>query len=606
MAENEMIKDTAPLPEEQPEAVSEEILAEHPDIPAENPDMTAGEDAAEEDSEDIPKISVRDIFAALGEFLGKFSWVFLLVISVCLVSYYILFPSRNVFHSDTTDTLMWAVASNESGTLFNPDFNYACLLPFSTSLIMTALIPIFGVSMTTHVLGMLIFFLIMTGGLVWMCRKMKWSWGWTSVMVFTVLMMLSSSEKLREIFWGHTIYYSLGVMFIFIGLSLVFHYMDLGAKKDAVKNFDPHDKTDYKLILVTVLIGLWFILTCTNQLIAMVIFAIPVIAAVFCERVLDTGSKLLCKKNRRSLVLLLIMAVCMVVGYLLTNVLADGIVAGYESAFSSYSPMNEWLTNLMKFPEHWITLLGVNVVANEPLLSARSIMALIRLIGAVIILVLPLVALCNYNKIEDAKLRILILTYWFMTALILLGYTCGKLSNANWRLSPIAAMSVVVSVAFLHWAVSHVSVQRIASVLMIPVFLACLFNGATIAKMPKNQYQNAVLYQLADVLMENDLDYGYATFWRANCITVISDSEVECRSVNVNEHGVTPYNYQSCYSWFDDQPNQDRYFLLMTDIEKQNLEATTSPLLEMEHEEIFAHGYYIWVFNENIFEKTEE
>ena len=36
MAENEMIKDTAPLPEEQPEAVSEEILAEHPEIPAEN------------------------------------------------------------------------------------------------------------------------------------------------------------------------------------------------------------------------------------------------------------------------------------------------------------------------------------------------------------------------------------------------------------------------------------------------------------------------------------------------------------------------------------------------------------------------------------------
>ena len=105
--------------------------------------------------------------------------------------------------------------------------------------------------------------------------------------------------------------------------------------------------------------------------------------------------------------------------------------------------------------------------------------------------------------------------------------------------------------------------------------------------------------------MENDLDYGYATFWRANSITVISDSEVECRSVNINEHGVTPYDYQSCYSWFDDQPNQDRYFLLMTDIEKQNLEATTSPLLTKPHEEIFAQGYYIWVFNENLLEKTE-
>ncbi len=594
MAENEMIKDTAPLPEEQPEAASEEI--------AENADTPSEDDAAE----DAPKISVRDMFAALGDFLSKYSWSILLAVSVILIGYYILFPSRNVFHSDTTDTLMWAVASNESGTLFNPDFNYACLLPFSTTLIMTALIPIFGVSMTTHVLGMLCFFLIMTGGLVWMCRKMKWSWGWTSVMVFTVLMMLSSSEKLREIFWGHTIYYSLGVMFIFVGLSLVFHHMDLGAKKDAIKEFDPNDKTDYKLVLVTFLTGLWFVLTCTNQLIAMVIFAIPVIAAVFCERFLDTGCGVFSKKNRRSLVLLLVMVVCMAVGYLLTNVLADGIVAGYESAFSSYSPMNEWLTNLMKFPEQWITLLGVNVRANEPLLSAKSVMSLLRLIGAVIILVLPLVGLCNYNKIEDAKTRILILTYWFMTVLILLGYTCGKLSNANWRLSPIAAMAVVVSVAVFRWAVSQISVQRIISVLMVPVFLVCLFNGATIAKMPKDDYEDAVLYQLADALMENDLDYGYATFWRANCITVISDSEVECRSVNINEHGVTPYDYQSCRSWFDDQPNQEKYFLLMTDIEKQNLEATTSPLLTKPYEEIFAHGYYIWIFNENIFEETEE
>ncbi len=577
MTENDMIKDTAPVPEELPEA--EEISAENADIPAE-------EDAAE----DAPKITLGDIFAAFGDFLSRYSWAILMSVSIVLIGYYILFPSRNVFHSDTTDTLMWAAASYEGGSLFNPDFNYACLLPFSTSLIMTALIPIFGVSMTTHVLGMLIFFLIMTGALIWMCRKMKWSWGWTSVMVFTVLMMLSGSEKIREIFWGHTIYYSLGVMFIFVGLALVFWYMDLSEKRNRSRR-----------TLAAVLIGLWFVLTCTNQLIAIVIFALPVIAAVFCERYFDTGSELLGQKNRRTVRLLILMCVCMVGGYLLTNVLANGIVARYETAFSTYSSMNEWLTNLMKFPEQWISLLGVSVAAYEPFMSANSIVALLTLISAVVILVLPLVGLCNYNKIRDAKLRILILTYWFMTLLIMLGYTCGMLSNAGWRLSPIAAMAVVVSVAVLRWAVSQISMQRIVSVLMVPVFMVCMFNGAMIAKMPKNEYKNSVLYQLADVLMENDLNYGYATFWRANSITVISDSKVKCRNVTIDEHVIEPYLYQTSNSWYKAQPDQEKYFLLMSDVEKLYLESANSPVASMPHEELFEQGYYIWIFNENIF-----
>lgn len=586
MAEKETLL-TAGEPEEQPEEMPAETDAVH------EPDA--------EDTPAEPQITFRDVAVYFGDFLRKNSWIMIMVGSILLIAYYILFPSRAYFHSDTTDTLMWAVASNEGGALFNPEFNYACLLPFSTSLIMTALIPIFGVSMTTHVLGMLVFFLCMTGALIWMCRKMKWSWQWISVMVFTELMMLSGSEKIREIFWGHTIYYSLGILFMFVGLAMLFHYMDLAEKKDSMTEFDPQDKTDYKLVLMIVLIGLWFLLTCTNQLIAMTIFAIPVLAAVFCERFLDVKAALFCKKNRRTMLLFLVMAIGMAAGYFLTNILADGISAGYESAYSSYSAMNEWLDNLFKFPEHWLRLVGVDIMPNAPLLSGESIVNLLTLITGVVILVLPLIALCCYHKMEDAKLRILVLSYWFMTALILLGYICGKLSSANWRLSPILAMAVVVSVAFLRWAVPQISMQRVISVLMVPVFLSCLFNAVTVARMKPKAYENAVLYQLADTLMENELDYGYATFWRANSITVISDSEVECRSVNIDENGVTPYGYQSCNSWFDEQPGQNKYFLLMTDIEKQNLEATDSHLLGLYHDEISAHGYYIWVFNENIF-----
>ena len=60
--------------------------------------------------------------------LWNWSWLPLLLLSFGIIAYYTVFPSRGAFHSDCTDTLMWALASHEGGSLFNPDFKYACLL----------------------------------------------------------------------------------------------------------------------------------------------------------------------------------------------------------------------------------------------------------------------------------------------------------------------------------------------------------------------------------------------------------------------------------------------------------------------------------------------
>lgn len=557
----------------------------------------------EADEAEFPEFNFRDALAAVGTFLDRFSWVLLLLGSVLLIGYYVLLPSRTVYHSDTTDTLMWAIASYEGKSLFNPDFNYACLLPFSTSLIMTALIPLFGVSMTTHVLGMLVFFLLFTGALIWMCRSMQWSWKWTSVMTFAVLMLLSGSEKLREIFWGHTIYYSLGVLFIFAGLAMLFRYMDTSAELQGSGDSAAAKKSGKKAICYFIALAVWFVLTGMNQTVSITIFSLPVLAAIFCERWLDTNDKLFCKKNRRTLLMVVILAICMVIGYVITSIAAGDIIAGYQSAYSTYSPMHEWLDNLLKFPNQWLGLMGVSIKDGEPLFSANSIQNLILLIAHVVILVLPLLALIFYKKIEDAKFRILILTHWFVTLLIMLGYICGKLSSANWRLTPIAATAIVVSVAFLRWSIPKISLQRIIPLMMVPVFMACLINAAVIIKMPPTGYKNAVLYKLANALEMNGLDYGYATFWRANSITVVSDSRVECRGVQIDDNGIVPGRYQNLNAWFKDQPDQEKYFLLLTVDEKLMLENSESYVLDMPHEEILAEGYVIWVFEENLFDE---
>ncbi|MFR6496311.1 MAG: hypothetical protein ACLUOF_07935 [Ruminococcus sp.] len=65
----------------------------------------------------------------------------------------------------------------DSGKLISPDFSYACLLPFGGSLLMLLFLPFFGLSMTTHMLGMLLFFLLLTAVLL-DAPEMHWDYRW--------------------------------------------------------------------------------------------------------------------------------------------------------------------------------------------------------------------------------------------------------------------------------------------------------------------------------------------------------------------------------------------------------------------------------------------
>lgn len=532
-------------------------------------------------------------------FLTKWGWALLLAFSVLLIGYYTLFPSRTSFHSDSTDTLMWAVASRDSGKLFNTDFNYACLLPFGTSMIMYALIPLFGVSMTTHVLGMLIFFLLFTAALIWMLREMKWDWKWISGAVYVELMICSGSEKLREIFWGHTIYYSLAVLFQFVGLALLFRCLDNYKKLDAADTDEKKKFSRIALYVAMGLLGLWFTLTGMNQIITIATFSLPLIGALVFERWLDHSSDVKSKKNFRALILIAIMGAGMVLGFLITKSAAKDITAGYEGAFSNYDTMDHWVEHVEGFAKAWMTLLGADMHDGDKLMSVKSVGDLLIFFTGIILLVVPVFALFCYNKMKDRKLRILVLSYWLMTLLIMVGYILGKLSSANWRLSPIVGMSAVVTFAFFKWAVGEIKWQRFISLLMLPVILVSTITAFTILKMKPDETDKNHLYKIARALEAQGLTYGYATFWNANGATVAADSKVQIRNVTIEEGRCYPYRYQTLNKWYDAQPGQDRYFILMDYGERDLLVGSEFDTKKVGETAI--EGYMIWIYNENPF-----
>lgn len=551
-----------------------------------------------------------DRFEKLGSFMcptakvGKWYIYFsVIMIAVALVAtgtviYFIAGPMEGYLHSDYTDTIYWADASYTSGKVFNPDFKYAALLPFSANIWFIPLIAIFGVSMTSQVLGMIIFAILLVASLYFMCRSFKWSIPWTMLTIASFLMIMSSSDKLREIMWGHVIYYSLILIIIFFGLGMVSRLseMKLGL--------------NVKSIACIGLVFVFFMLVGTDGFQIISMSTLPIAAAFFAERFFDKEKSLLDKSNVRSYCIVGGMLLSSVCGLALLKLLKGDVVANYAEGQSNIAPVNTWIDHLLDFPEDWFLLLGFNGDRTLPLLEKSTLLMMINFAVALLILVMPVVLLFNYKRIKEKSTKLILWVHIVVSAVTMFGWICGYLSTANWRLTSMAGTAVIATIAALRFFVlqreekSGLISARLASVVAVFLALLTLLNFNTIRKMPSNYGQNNTLHYLTAKLEQEGLEYGYATFWRSQAITLLSDSKVKTRMILADSNnGVWTDFYQNCYSWYEDQDGVDRYFVLLSDAERNNalhFDEWLEFVIAEDPEIIDLEGYVIYIFNRNI------
>ncbi len=514
--------------------------------------------------------------------------------SLLVLSYFIVFPSRGYFHADNTDTIMWAEAMYDAKWIYNLDFTYAGYLPFGGSLLMLLFIPFFGVSMTTHVLGMLAFFILLLAVLTWFFRSLGFGWFYTGLSLFAVSFGVAGSDKIREIFYGHVIYYSLGVLFFIFGLGLVFRLEKL---------LEAEGKTLRKRFIVTSIVTFAFFLGASlNGMHSLTLFSVPVAGGYFLERFFRKQPSFFQGGNKAFFLVFGVIAVAILIGTGVNLLLALKVSQGYADAYSSYSGPSDWANNLEKFIQHWYTLYGVDVAHGDPMKSFDSVINLFRIVSGTLILLIPFVALARYGKIRDHRLRILVLAHFIMTVILMIGYVFGFLAAASWRLSPLLATSIIVTVAYFKQVLDNLDTRRVAIVFLTPVLVTGMMTMIMIMRMPADYNLDLGVndcYLISRELEEHDLEYGYANFWRANVVTVVSGSKVKARSITDN---LQPYYYQSNRTWFEDQEGVDEYFVLLTESEYQK--ATQKTWFENDHTEFTIEGtvtYHVLVFPDNIF-----
>lgn len=518
-----------------------------------------------------------------------------------IVVYYILGPAEGYFHSDCTDTIFWAQASYDSGRLISDNFQYAALLPFGGNLLMLPFIPIFGVSMTTHNIGMVLFAVLFFLSLYALARSLGYNLTKTAVLIFAVTLTLSGSNKLREIMWGHVIYYSLGILFLSFGLSLINRAVERGSLM-ATKGRLAKD-----IILVAGLF-VFSAATAVNGLQSVVTYILPAAGALVLERIFaEAGEKNdFRKKVLDSLWILLVLAASTLAGLLILKLASGEVSAGYASAYSAYSGMNSWKNNLLKFGEEWFSLIGVTVADGDSFLSISAMGNLIRIFFGIFILVFPIIGAFLYKKITSRGARLVLLSHFVQSALIMFAYIFGRLNSANWRSLPLLGTAVIASVVCaLELMKPHGFAEiskRFAVLALCLICLAPAVSAVQIMKMPADYGRDNDLHRIASELESRGLTNGYAEFWKSQAVTLLSDSKVKVRNIQIVNSKIEKYTYQSEYTWYDDQPGAEKYFILLSDYEYSILQYYLTLQYPDADIQTFA-GYKILILSCNPFSK---
>ncbi len=530
--------------------------------------------------------------------------------AVCVTIYYVTTAQKAEFHADCTDTIMWANATAESGHVYDQEFSYACFLPFSTSTIMYPLLHFFGLSMTAHIVGMMCFFVLLTVFLVFMIHEMTGSYPMSLVATAIFLSITLSTQKMREIFWGHTIYYSLGILFLVIGAFMYFRYLTVSSKARTLKKDGKNNKkTIIHKLVIFLCICLFMLLTGTDGITGFTLFALPFAGAIFAEQFVNTKHPILSGKTFSVAFRCVVFLGMAVAGNAINNKLLGGMTAGYQDANSNFSPMEEWLEHFHNLPFAWMRLLGVKSLQYVKFTSEEGIPNMIFLMAAVLIAVIPVIATCYYKKFGDDRrakmLRIWIWMHWAVTAVNIMGYVFGVLAAADWRIIPMIGTALIVSILFLSWSVARsADVSRITVILFVPIFMAGVLHCNDVRKMKKDEYKHNTQYMIADFLEDEGVNRGYATFWNANSVTVITGESIKVSDVDVNERGVFMRHYQSSKRWYETDPEQGEYFLLLSGYEMDQMNLSDFPMyhepIRTAYRNINGTDFNLLVYDHNI------
>ena len=495
----------------------------------------------------------------------------LLLVNLAALVLYICLSYKFGFHSDSAASNLLAHEIGETGSYFPVDWNYVNgdLWVLSVHTWLLPFLPFMSNGYALHALGGLISAALVMAGTWCLCRTL----GLSSRARLVTLALIASgfSANMSENLFGQQAYgtiYFLGCFLLCTSHAFLYSKRQPAAVW-ALASF------------VLLVLAAW-----SNPMRAAIYNVLPVVAAaVWCHLAPRLQGP---KPGAAKLGALL----CIVVGACYVGALLHAyFLARGHSALSSVSinwlPFKDMGRNAGAALQGSFSLLSGLPAPGQPVANVRGMFDAVRLCaGAALLFVSGWALLRILGSVHPGRLFIGVATlaaigsnlFIFLTTT--LPFVETPESSIRYLVPALLGMMVLLVAVVVDDRLAPAAKRYVGAIAIAVIALTApmayeltgLTDHASLRDM-NNANQNV---RLANFLLDNKLEYGYATFWNAGRTTVLAKNVVKVRNIELANGLPRPMRHLSSDRWYQPGSWSGQSFLMLT---KEELDAVKWPEL---------------------------
>lgn len=505
-------------------------------------------------------------------FLGmvtKPALITVLLANLCLIFYYIIFNYRVYFHSDSATKNLLAQEIYETGQYFPSDWNYVngdLFVLFGHTYILP-LLPFFPNS----------FFLHATSGVISAALILVGTWCVASILTDSFLGRLSSvvvvssgiSGLMAENLYGQVSY---GTMYYITCFTIFFACRFLNQETKARWLWG---------IGMAIAVGLTF---WSNPQRAAASDGLPLVMAgvVYVTLELRKPGGRWSPQAIRGISMLSLFSMGAAVGVVLHLMTLRGVNNISGAGFARWLPYDEMLKNVGYTLQGILSIFGGVPTASRPVVSLLGAYEAVRLISAItLIVVLPFALVLSLRDQNKRTIFFSIFTLVSASIVFFLQITTSipsmsdPIASARYLIPPLLLLLVLTTVKVVTGNFNWHS--RVVSGAALFVLATSAFSSLT-GSGPSNQLSWSMIGQnqdnrirLIDFLAANGLHYGYASYWNAGALSVLSAQQIRVRQIQLVSGLPIPMRHLSSDRWYRPSAWIGETFLLLTNSETKSV-----------------------------------
>lgn len=380
--------------------------------------------------------------------------------------------------------------------------------------------------------------------------------------------------------------------FIFIFTSLIFIYKGLDFTQNFIKS--------KKYIFLSALCCVFF--SCVGGILFVQQFVLPFIGAIIIWYLICNYNKKISevKDFKKQIILTLLLLSITMIGLMGSNFLNNRLhITGNNGLlFFNYNLVD----NIPLFLQGLVDLFGFT--SGAFLFSIAGINNLLRLVFVVgCVFVIPFFAwkrIKNFTS-EVAVFYLFVFLHVLEVVIILICSTVDVISIRRYFLSSFILLCILSCNYIYEEFIQRKNLIGILVSVVIFCF-AILSSFPMILNFENYNKRLDSMKGLADFLVENDLHYGYASYWNAGNNTVLSNGQVQINAILPYQDNIKKYLWLSSDDWYSPDFYSGKTFLMLTDEEMNNWapEGCEKTKLGRPSEIIEYNQYKILVYKYNI------